>query len=100
VITRVERFWKTEILPLRHTDSNVLVVSHGGILSTLRKHLLEQRNYKVDESLMASATDFWEVRNCSVTEISIGEKGPGKFIRMGASGHLLGKTEDLANSTG
>jgi broad specificity phosphatase PhoE len=99
VIIRVERFWKTEILPLRNTDSNVLIVSHGGILSSLRKYLLE-RNYKIDESLMASATDFWEVRNCSVTEISIGEKGPGKFIRMGASGHLLGKTEDLANSTG
>jgi len=100
VITRVGRFWKDEILPLRKTDSLVLVVSHGGIISALRKYLLE-RNYKFDESLMASATDFWEVRNCSVTEISIvGEKGPGKFIRMGASGHLLGKSENLASSTG
>lgn len=99
MITRVERFWKTEILPLRHTDSNVLVVSHGGVISSLRKYLLGF-NYKVDESLMASSTDFWEVRNCSITEISIGDKGPGKFIRMGASGHLLGETEDLANSTG
>jgi broad specificity phosphatase PhoE len=78
----------------------VLIVTHGGIIASLRKYLLG-RNYIIDESSMSAMTDSWDVRNCSITEISIvGEKGPGRFVRMGAYHHLLDHTAELENSTG
>jgi broad specificity phosphatase PhoE len=81
------------------------LVSHGGVISVLRKYLIGN-NYQVDDSLMNSRNDFWEVRNCSITEIQLGEKGAGKFIRMGDWGHILQEgtaactKERLENSTG
>lgn len=105
VIDRITKFWKTEILPLRKTEAIVLLVSHGGIISVLRKYLIGN-NYRVDDSLMNSKNDFWEVRNCSITEIQLGEKGPGEFIRIGDWEHIIqeGTTdctkEPLENSTG
>ena len=46
-----------------------------------------------------------EVRNCSITEIMLGEKGPGEFVRMGDWDHIMGSftelyQERLENSTG
>ena len=105
VYTRLDKFWKTEILPLRNTDATVLLVSHGGVISVLRKYLI-RNNYRVDDSLMNSRHDFWEVRNCSITEIRLGEKGSGEFIRMGDWGHIIQEAtadvtrERLENSTG
>ena len=105
VYARVDNFWKTEILPLRKTDAIVLLVCHGGIISVLRKHLI-RNNYRVDDSLMNSKNDFWEVRNCSITEIQLGEKGPGEFIKMGDWEHIIQEAtaeytkERLENSTG
>jgi len=77
-----------------------LIVSHGGTISALRKWLLKS-NYTLDDSLVASAADCWEVRNCSITEIRlVGENGPGMFVRMGVYDHLLDQTAELENSTG
>ena len=77
-----------------------MIVSHGGTISALRKWLLKS-NYTLDNSLIASGADFWEVRNCSITEIRLaGENGPGRFVRMGDYEHLLGQTAELENSTG
>jgi broad specificity phosphatase PhoE len=101
----VDKFWKTEILPLRKTDSTVLIVSHGGIISVLRKHLMGL-NYRFHESLVKETNDFWEVRNCSITEIVFGDKGPGEFTRMGDWQHILQYAiseytkKQLENSTG
>ena len=87
-------------MPLRNTDAIVLIVSHGGIISTLQKWLLKS-NYTLNDSLKASSADCWEVRNCSITEISlVGERGPGVFVRIGVYEHLLNQTEELENSTG
>ena len=105
VYARLHKFWKTEILPLRKTDAIVLLVSHGGVISVLRKYLI-RNNYRVDDSSNNSKNDFWEVRNCSITEIRLGERGPGEFLRMGDWGHIVQEatTEDtkerLENSTG
>jgi hypothetical protein len=48
-----------------------------------------------------------EVRNCSITEIEIGEKGPGEFIRHGDWSHIFKalesdpkELEELEDSTG
>jgi broad specificity phosphatase PhoE len=93
---------------LRKTDAIVLIVSHGGIISVLRKYLIGL-NYRVHESLkeQQEERDFWEVRNCSITEVVIGEKGPGEFIRMGDWDHILDlytgaqfARDRLENSTG
>ena len=92
-------------MPLRKTDSVVLLVSHGGIISVLRKYLIGQ-NYKLHESIMTDKPDLWEVRNCSITEIVLEEKGPGEFVRMGDWEHVAKYAmneyakERLENSTG
>ena len=106
---RMDHFWKMEILPLRKTDAVVLLVTHGGIISVLRKYLMGM-NYGMHESLkerVEEESDFWEVRNCSITEVLLGDKGPGEFIRMGDWDHVLDAfteaqyTKDqLENSTG
>jgi hypothetical protein len=47
--------------------------------------------------------DLWEVRNCSITEIVLGEKEPGEFVRIGDWEHLakyVYTKERLENSTG
>src|SRR5271169_6651021 len=72
VYSRLDKFWKTEILPLRKTDATVLIVSHGGIISVMRKYLLGL-NYRFHKSLVKETNDFWEVRNCSITEIVLGD---------------------------
>jgi len=105
IYSRLDKFWKTEILPLRKTDSTVLIVSHAGIISVLRKYLMGL-NYRFHGSLLKQTNDFWEVRNCSITEIVLGNKGPGEFIRMGDWEHILQYAiseyteEKLENSTG
>ena len=82
------------------------MVSHGGIISVLRKYLTG-KNYRIDESLIrAKQDDLFEVRNCSITEIVLGDKGPGEFVRMGDWEHIIQYvTEEnskgrLENSTG
>jgi broad specificity phosphatase PhoE len=102
----MDNFWKKEILPLRKTDAVVLLVSHAGIISVLRKYLMSM-NYRIHESLKEreeQKNDFWEVRNCSITEVLLGDKGPGEFIRMGDWDHILDALthakDRLANSTG
>ena len=100
---RVERFWKTEIVPLRKTDAVVLLVSHGGVIGTLRRLLLQRFGYQLHESLTRRGVrdDIWELRNCSITEIVLeGDKGPGEFIRLGDWEHLVETSYDLENSTG
>ena len=87
VIARIGTFWEKEMLPLRNTDSVVLLVTHGGLISALRKYLMS-RNYKVVPSINTS-----EVRNCSITEIVIGERGPGEFVRMGNWQHIIKEME-------
>ena len=47
----------------------------------------------------------YEVRNCSITEITLGNNGPGKFIRVGDADHVAGAlgsmySRHLENSTG
>jgi broad specificity phosphatase PhoE len=96
---RISNFWRTEIRPLRKTDATILIVSHGGLISTLRHYLLSH-NYRVHESIKYTR---WEVPNCSISEIILGEKGPGEFIRFGDWHHLrkaLDSQDRLENSTG
>jgi broad specificity phosphatase PhoE len=66
------------------------VVSHGGIIGTLRKHLLG-KNYTIHDSLRCEAGERqkWEVYNCSITEITLDEEGPGEFITIGYVDHIL-----------
>ena len=104
---RLDKFWKEEILPYRRTDATVLLVTHGGLISSLRRHLLG-RGYTVHHTLKHSSGRIRssEVRNCSITEIVIPESGPGEFVRMGEWRHLasaygLEDTQaELPNSTG
>lgn len=71
----------------------------------LRKYLL-RLGYGLHESVEADKHDIWEVRNCSITEVALGEKEPGEFLRLGASGHIMEYAiteyakERLENSTG
>jgi broad specificity phosphatase PhoE len=98
---RISNFWKTEIRPMAKTDAIVLIVSHGGLISMMRRYLLGL-NYRVHESI---TNNQWEVPNCSISEIVLGEKGPGEFIRFGDWDHLdqgsgSHSIDRLANSTG
>lgn len=95
VYARIDNFWKTEIKPLRKTDFTVLIVSHGGIISTLR-HYLRSMNYRIHDSLLKNGElRDKEVRNCSITEIVLAEKGPGEFIRMGDWDHIMASFTQL-----
>jgi len=103
---RIQHFWKTEIIPLRSTDSVILIVSHGGIISLLQKYLTGH-GYYIDESLVGNSGEpgNYEVKNCSITEIILGESGPGKFIRIGDADHVVGAlgsmySQQLKNSIG
>lgn len=81
----------------------MLVVSHGGIIGTLRNMLIKRYGYKLSESLTTRGIrdEIWELRNCSITEIVLeGDKGPGEFIRVGDWQHLVETSYDLENSTG
>ena len=103
MFTRLDRFWKTEIVPLRKTDALVLLVSHGGVIGTLRNLLIKRLGYQLHESLTRRGVrdDIWEVKNCSITEVILeGDKGPGEFIRLGDWEHLVETSYDLENSTG
>ena len=98
---RIGSFWRTEIHPLRKSDAVILIVSHGGLISTLRRYLLSH-NYRIHESIKDTQ---WEVPNCSISEVMLGEKGPGEFIRFGDWDHLHEKASiyslnRLENSTG
>jgi broad specificity phosphatase PhoE len=95
-------------MPLRKTESIVLLVSHGGIISVLQRYLLGH-NYGFPGSLFLGTKNKWEVKNCSITEITLsGDKGPGEIIRMGDWDHVLKgmtstdteKDQRLENSTG
>ena len=80
-------------------------MSHGGVISVLRKYLIGL-GYRIHSSLTSQAEDFWEVRNCSITEVHLGDRGPGEFVRMGDWDHVLDSLnsmytrERLENSTG
>jgi len=84
----------------------VLIVTHGGVISALHKLLIERNGYLIHENLDSFGDGIWEVRNCSITEIVLRERGPGQFIRMGDWEHIwkaaeLDDTKDrLENSTG
>ena len=101
---RLERFWETEIVPLRQTEALVLLVSHGGTISTLRKLLIKRFGYRLHTSLTPNGIldpNSSELRNCSITEIILdGERGPGEFIRLGDWQHLVDASYELENSTG
>ena len=80
----------------------VLIVSHGGVISVLRQYLLGN-GYRLHDSLAREAPDFWELRNCSITEVNVGEQEPGEFIRLGDWDHIASAFnchERLENSTG
>lgn len=78
-------------------------MSHGGIINLLRDYLIA-RNYAIHDSL--DKEKRFEVRNCSITEVVLGENGPGQFIRMGDWDHILEyldseyASQRLENSTG
>ena len=104
---RLDEFWGYEILSLRDTEVTILLVTHGGLIGTLRKYLFG-RGYTIHPALKFPSRNLRipELRNCSITEISIPKKGPGEFIRMGEWEHLcsaygLQDTEaELVDSTG
>ena len=62
------------------------------------------RNYRIHDSV--DTQKGFEVRNCSITEVVLGENGPGEFVRMGDWDHILEEldseyaTKRLENSTG
>jgi len=107
VYFRLDRFWTNVVLPLRKTEAIVLIVSHGGIISVLRKYLMAQ-NYGIHDSLMCGPGERYdfEVRNCSISEIVLEERGPGEFIKLGSWDHImqaldtLDTKDRLKNSTG
>jgi broad specificity phosphatase PhoE len=107
VYGRLDNFWKGEILPLRKTDAIVLVVTHGGTIGSLRKHLLG-KNYTIHDSLRCKAGEQqkWEVSNCSITEIMLDGEGPGEFLTIAYIDHIVNPErnsdteERLENSTG
>lgn len=39
----------------------------------------------------------YEVRNCSISEIILKERGPGEFIRMGDWSHIIQADEEDTN---
>jgi len=92
VTERLDRFWKDEVLSLRKTDGVVvLIVSHGGIMSTLLERVARKPFHH-------------EMRNCSITEIEMPVEGPGCFLALGNWDHLqhgmITERERLENSTG
>jgi len=103
---RIDHFWNTEILPLRSIDSLVLIVSHGGVISFLQQYLMGH-DYSIHESFIGDSKEArnYEVKNCSITEITLGEGGPGKFMRIGDADHVVGAlgsmySKQLENSIG
>ena len=101
----MEFFWKSEILTRRsNPEEIVLIVSHAAVIASLITYLISI-NYSRKKINQTFPEFDREVRNCSITEIEIGEKGPGEFIRHGDWSHiytsmLIDPNEELDNSTG
>jgi broad specificity phosphatase PhoE len=105
VRNRVGSFWNTELVPLCATEAIVLIVSHGGIIARLNEYL-KTENYTIRESVLKEMSDSWswEVRNCSISEVSLDAQGSGEIIRAGDCEHLNSiediRRDRLENSTG
>lgn len=82
---------RPEVAPVRH----VLVVSHGGFISTLVKSLLAHRKMTWADGPDAGRA-LWTCLNCSVTTIEItadvGGKSTARLVKYGDTAHLDGKT--------
>jgi hypothetical protein len=79
-------------MPFRGTDDIILIISHGAVIAGLKGYLRSQ-GYNLHESIRKIG-DTWDgdkrhCVHCSVSEIIIGLDGPGQFIRVGDSDHLV-----------
>jgi hypothetical protein len=90
VLKRIARFWESRISPLRRTDANTLLVTHGAIITGILRYLRSQ-NYRINDSIKRSQID-WDktATHSSITEVALDFDGLGEIIAVGATDHLLG----------
>lgn len=83
--TRLASFWDDLVADVRASAPRVVVlVSHGGALSTLvNQVLLPRGDVVLREDLEPSR--FW---NCSITDIHLRADAPGLVVRWADTAHL------------
>ncbi|KAK0496832.1 phosphoglycerate mutase-like protein [Armillaria luteobubalina] len=72
-----------ETLPDRATPYHILVVSHGGFISTLIKNLVAKKRIA-----KAVNGDDWRCYNCSVSVIDIRKDGKAELVQYSDISHL------------
>lgn len=89
LVARVAREWDA-VLKLGY--ANVVVCTHGGVITRFVKHLYEERGYGLHESL--TREDLKVPFNTSITVVDYDwEKGVGKIQCFGNTAHLGGNFE-------
>ncbi|KAG7448246.1 phosphoglycerate mutase-like protein [Guyanagaster necrorhizus] len=88
-VTRSLSWWENsvrrhiETLPERAMPYHILVVSHGGFISTLIKNLLAKKRIAKVVSV-----DDWRCYNCSVSIIDIRKDGKAELVQYSDISHL------------
>lgn len=82
---RLASFWDDLVADVRVSSPRVVVlVSHGGALSTLVNQVLLPRG-DVELHRDLEPTRFW---NCSITDIHLRADEPGRLVRWADTAHL------------
>lgn len=91
---RLASFWDDFVAEVRATAPPVVVlVSHGGALSTLVHQVLLPRGH-IQLADDIEPTRFW---NCSITDIHLGQEGPGHLVRWADTAHLRETAHQVVN---
>ena len=90
---RLVSFWNELIDEVRKNPSVVVLVSHGGAISSLINQVIVPSG-DVEYGPGVTPCRFW---NCSLTEIYIAESGPGVIVRWADVSHLAEATHKVVN---
>ncbi|KAK6457497.1 putative phosphoglycerate mutase [Scheffersomyces xylosifermentans] len=91
LLSRIETEW-SRIIKQNNHNKNVLVCTHGGVITGFTNHLYKDRQYKLHNDL--TAKDLRVPFNTSVTIIDINkETNEGTIQTFGNTAHLGGQFE-------
>ena len=90
---RLVSFWNELIDEVRKSPSVVVLVSHGGAISSLVNQIIVPSG-DVEYGPGVTPCRFW---NCSLTEIHVVESGPGVIVRWADVSHLAEATHKVVN---
>ncbi|EMR10188.1 hypothetical protein PNEG_01461 [Pneumocystis murina B123] len=66
-ISRIMKFWKKKIIPIRNEISTLIVITHGGYIVTLVSHLVKLGFLDIPEGIKINGPP----KNCSMSVIDI-----------------------------